>query len=131
MAAQKWDRYPVPATQAPVPVPEPEHEIPSWPELVGQVYRTNHPEPTIEQEETTAMTATTTTAPDDRLALASAKINDEFRQLGDARAYHEAQIERANAQIAAASAELELLEVRESELNDALKAIDAVERLLR
>lgn len=99
MAAQKYERYPVPATRFPAP---------TWSEPAAEI-----------SEETTVMT---TTPASDRLTLARRKVDAERRELAEARRSREEQIERLRG-------ELELLLVRESELDDALKAIETIERL--
>jgi hypothetical protein len=100
MAAQKHARFPVPATSTPAP-PAPA------------------PETTTEEPMTTT---TVLTPPPDRLTLARQKIDRERGELAEARHSREEQIERLRG-------ELELLLVRESELDDALSAIETIERL--
>jgi len=101
MAAQRHARYPVPTTTIPH---KPEEEIP-----VAAA-------PVHEEEPVSLSPAV------DRLTQARAAVVMERNEIAASRSQLEAEIARL-------SGELELLTVRESELDDALKAIETVERL--
>jgi hypothetical protein len=119
MAAQKFARFPAPASQTPTPVREPEEEETVSTEPVTLTATTGpHRAELVPFPAPAAAPASAA----DRLTVARMKIDHERGELAEARRSREEQIERLRG-------ELELLLVRESELDDAIKAIETIERL--
>mgnify|MGYP001156561508 CR=1 FL=1 len=115
MAAQKYARFPVAPTTTPTPVSDSVDApiappVASAPEPVLPDY---DPEPDVDQFPQPGP---------DRLALARSTVAQERSGIAAERALLEEEIARL-------TGELELLIVRESELDDAMKAIEMVEKL--